>query len=67
VTKDKVTNEVRRRPYGWQQNVCAMVGFGVSYKFLSSFNVSSRGTNTFSKSHHCANTNVRYALEQRRL
>ena len=35
-----------------------MVGFGVSYKFLSSFNVWSRWTNTFSKSHHCANTNV---------
>ena len=35
-----------------------MVGFGVSYKFLSSFNVWSRGTNTFSKAHHCANTNV---------
>ncbi len=35
-----------------------MVGFGVSYKFLSSFNVWSRGTNKFSKAHHCANTNV---------
>lgn len=35
-----------------------MVGFGVSYKFLPSFNVWSRGTNTFSKAHHCANTNV---------
>jgi hypothetical protein len=35
-----------------------MVGFGISYKFLSSLNVWSRGTNTFSKAHHCANTNV---------
>ena len=29
-----------------QQNVCAMVGFSVSYKFISSFNVWSRGTVT---------------------
>lgn len=43
---------------GSQQNVCAIVGFGVSYKFLSSFNVWSRGANTFSKAHHCANTHV---------
>ena len=35
-----------------------MVGCCVSYKFLSSFNIWSRGTNTFSKAHHCANTNV---------
>jgi hypothetical protein len=35
-----------------------MVGFSVSYKFISSFNVWSRGTDTFSKTHHCANTNV---------
>ena len=34
-----------------------MAGRSVSYKFLSSFNVWLRGTMTFSKSHHCANTN----------
>ena len=35
-----------------------MVGCSISYKFLSSFNVWSRGTNTFSKAHHCINTIV---------
>ncbi len=31
-----------------------MVGFGVSYKSISSFNVCSRGTNTISKARHIA-------------
>jgi hypothetical protein len=35
-----------------------MVGFSVNYKFISSFKVWSRGTNAFSKAHHCAYTNV---------
>jgi hypothetical protein len=43
-----------------------MVGFGVSYKFISSFSVWSRGTNTFSKAHHCANTNVEAEQKVRR-
>ena len=33
-------------PYYCQQNVCAMVGWCVSYKFISSFNVWWRKTNT---------------------
>ena len=35
-----------------------MAGCSVSYKFLSSFHVWSRGTDRLSKAHHCRNTNV---------
>ncbi len=38
-------------PHSHQQNVFAMVGFGVSYKCLSSVNVWSNGTNMFFKPH----------------
>ena len=40
----RATNEVRTRPYGWQQNVYAMQGFGVKLKFMFHNVVRSRGT-----------------------
>jgi len=40
------------------QNVSTIVGCCVSYKFLSSLSVWSRGTMTFSKVLHCRNTNI---------
>ncbi len=36
---------------------------GVRVKVLSSFNVWSRGSDTFSKGHHCINTNVMFLNE----
>jgi hypothetical protein len=40
----QATNEVQRRPYGWQQQVCAIAGFRVPITFQFHYLHLSSGT-----------------------